>query len=59
MDLDHLRRFVEQTRQERVIDLQILSSNYSAAKTGMVTSPRNTLTSPCQTFNPCFWSVEM
>jgi hypothetical protein len=27
-------------------------------KLGMMTSPRNTLTRPCQTFNPCFWSVE-
>ena len=28
-------------------------------KSGMMTSPRNTLTRPCQTFNPYFWSVEM
>ena len=28
-------------------------------KLGMMMSPRNTLTRPCQTFNPCFWSVEM
>ncbi|MGY2897307.1 hypothetical protein ACVWZX_005353, partial [Deinococcus sp. UYEF24] len=25
-------------------------------KLGMMMSPRNTLTKPCQTFNPCFWS---
>ncbi|WP_344983871.1 hypothetical protein, partial [Deinococcus rubellus] len=28
-------------------------------KLGIMISLRNTLTRPCQTFNPCLWSVEM
>ncbi len=73
-ELERLTRLLEAvsyTAEDRLLQLCdklalpegccILEKRVTAqrVKSGMITSPRKMLTSPCQTFNPCLWQVEM